>query len=119
MTDAWNDLEERTILPGMHGRFIHSERMTFTMWRMDKGAALPEHHHPHEQVVHVQSGELELYVGGERSILTAGTVLVIPPNVPHRGTALTDVRVMDVFAPVREDYRDGGVNILAAAATKA
>jgi quercetin dioxygenase-like cupin family protein len=45
-----------------------------------------------------------------------GDVLVIPPNVPHSGKALTDVSVMDAFAPVREDYRDGGPNILASAA---
>lgn len=35
----------------------------------------------------------------------AGDVVVIPSNVVHYGQALTDVRVIDVFSPVREEYR--------------
>ena len=116
MTDAWDELEERTILPGMHGRFIHSGQMTFALWRIEKDALLPLHSHPHEQVVHMRSGELELFVDDARTVLKAGDVLVIPPNAPHRGRALTEVHVMDAFAPVREDYRDGAPSILAAAA---
>jgi len=30
---------------------------------------------------------------------------VLEPNVPHSGVAKTDVRVIDVFHPVREDFR--------------
>ena len=112
----WDEIEERTILPGMHGRFVHTDRMSFALWRMEKGVILPRHSHMHEQVVFMQSGELDLFVDGVRMLLVPGTVLPIPANAPHWGTALTDVRVMDAFSPVREDYRDGGPNILAEAA---
>ena len=104
MVQSW-DGPERTVFPGFHGRFIHSERMTFARWRINAGSLLPEHSHMHEQVVHVYAGELELVVGGVMHRLTPGTVLVIPPDVPHSGRAVTDCEVMDVFAPVREDYR--------------
>jgi quercetin dioxygenase-like cupin family protein len=104
---SWDGVEERTIIPGFHGRFISSERMTFVFWRLDPGAAAPEHSHPHEQVVHVYSGELEFVVDGSRAVLKAGDVLHIPSNVRHSGTALSEVRVMDVFSPVCEDYRGG------------
>ena len=50
-------------------------------------------------------GELELVVAGETHRLTPGTCYVIPPDTPHRGTAVTDCRVLDVFATDREDYR--------------
>ena len=40
-----------------------------------------------------------------RTSSAAGQVFVIPPDVPHSGRALTRCRVLDVFAPVREDYR--------------
>jgi quercetin dioxygenase-like cupin family protein len=47
---------------------------------------------------------LEIDVDGTRHHLIAGVVLVIPPDVPHSGRAVTSCRVLDVFAPVREDY---------------
>lgn len=112
---AWAELEERTIIPGFHGRFMHSGQMSFVLWRLEAGAVLPEHAHPHEQVVHVHSGELEMTVEGETTSCGPGTVLVIPPQARHAGRVLSDASVMDVFAPVREDYRDGGPTVLAGA----
>ncbi len=104
----WDNVPERTIFPGFHGRFAHTERMTFVLWRIEAGATLPLHSHPHEQVVHTYSGELELTVDGQRLLLTPGTVLAIPPDAKHEGVARTECRVMDAFAPVREDYRGFG-----------
>ena len=37
--------------------------------------------------------------------MKSGKVMVLAPNVPHSGKALTDVNVIDVFHPVREDFR--------------
>ena len=34
-----------------------------------------------------------------------GEVAMIPPDAPRGGRALTDCRLLDVFSPVREDYR--------------
>ena len=48
---------------------------------------------------------LELTVGGETVRLTPGMVMPIPSNVPHTGQAITPCDVLDVFAPVRDDYR--------------
>jgi hypothetical protein len=31
--------------------------------------------------------------------------MVLAPNVVHSGKAVTDCRVVDVFHPVREDFR--------------
>lgn len=112
----WFSLTPRTVIPGFHGRFIHSGRMTLVRWQIDKGAVLPRHRHPHEQVVTVWAGELEMVLDGQRHLLTSGSVLVIPPEAEHEAVALTDCDVMDVFAPVREDYlRDDGQTIIAAA----
>ena len=112
---AWAELEERTVIPGFHGKFIHSGQMSFVLWRLEAGAVLPEHAHPHEQVVHVHSGELEMTVDGETTSCGPGTVLVIPSGARHEGRVLSDASVMDVFSPVREDYRDGGAPLLSRA----
>jgi quercetin dioxygenase-like cupin family protein len=115
----WNRIEPRTVIPGFHGRFVHSETMTFVLWQVDAGAILPEHSHHHEQVVHLYEGEFELTVEGRTIRATPGTVFAIPGNAMHSGRAVTACRIMDVFCPVREDYRDGaGSNILASAAAR-
>ncbi len=94
----------REIFPGFRARVVHSERMSQSWVEIDAGASFPEHQHPHEQIVNVLDGELELTVEGITHRLTPGRVLVIPPEVPHSGRAVTACRVLDVFAPARDDY---------------
>ena len=53
----------------------------------------------------VIEGTLELVVAGTPHLLTPGRVFVIPPDVPHAGRAHTACRVLDTFAPVREEYK--------------
>jgi len=98
-------LPDRRPQPGIAGRFVHSDRMTTAYWRIAAGSVFPEHSHPHEQVVNVVEGELELTVAGETRVIRPGTVAVIPSSVPHSARGLTDCRVIDVFQPVRDDYR--------------
>lgn len=93
------------LLPGYKVRFVHSETMTQAYWEIKKGASLPEHSHIHEQIVNVWEGEFELVLDGVPHRLKPGEVLVIPPNVPHSGTAITDCKIHDVFCPIREDYQ--------------
>jgi quercetin dioxygenase-like cupin family protein len=95
----------REIMPGFHGRLVHSDNMTFVHWNIDAGASLPEHAHMHEQVVNVISGEFELTVDGETQVLKPKQVVCIPSNASHSGRALTDCYIIDVFYPIREDYR--------------
>jgi quercetin dioxygenase-like cupin family protein len=98
-------ISQRDILPGCHARFVHSDNMTFAYWNLDEGAVLPDHAHPHEQVCTMIDGELELKVGEETRIMHRGDVAVIPGDVVHMARAITPCFVLDVFWPVREDYR--------------
>jgi quercetin dioxygenase-like cupin family protein len=114
---AWSEIEPKTVLPGMHGRFLHSGSMTFVMWRIEPGGSFPAHTHPHEQVVHVLDGDLELTRDGATIVVRPGMIAIVSPNVVHSGRALTECRVMDVFSPVREDYKSfDAPNILQSAA---
>jgi quercetin dioxygenase-like cupin family protein len=106
MIVALADLTPREIFPGFRARVVHSRRTSQSWVEADAGASFPEHRHPHEQTVNVLEGELELVVEGRPHRLTPGLVYVIPPDVPHSGRAVTACRVLDVFAPVREDYRE-------------
>jgi quercetin dioxygenase-like cupin family protein len=99
------EMTPKEMATGVNVRFIHSSSMTVAYWDMDAHASIPEHSHPHEQIVNVLEGEIWLSVGGESQKLGMGSVVVIPPNVPHGGEAVVNSRLLDVFHPVREDYR--------------
>jgi quercetin dioxygenase-like cupin family protein len=98
-------IDARELVQGFKARFVHSENMTFAYWDVAEGALLPGHAHPHEQVVNILAGRFELTVEDDTRILDAGDVVVIPSNAAHSGKALAECRILDVFHPVREDYR--------------
>ena len=100
-----DQLPVRQIFPGLKARLIHSERVSHSCVEVDAGATFPQHAHPHEQIVTVLSGELDLVVEGVTHTLRPGVVYVIPPGVRHSGGSKTGCRVLDAFAPVRDDYR--------------
>ena len=100
-----SDLTAREMVPGFHGKFVHTDGVTVAFWDIDAGATLPSHAHPHEQVTSVIDGQLEMTVGAVTRVLMAGMVVAIPGQVTHSARALTACRLVDVFHPVREDYR--------------
>ena len=92
-------------VPGCRAVFVHSENMTVAYWEIEKGAVMPEHSHPHEQVASVVQGRFELTVAGEPRILDRDSAAIIPSDAPHSGRAITKCRVIDAFHPAREDYQ--------------
>jgi quercetin dioxygenase-like cupin family protein len=100
-----SDIPSQEKLPGCHVRFVHTENMTFSYWRLETGAQIPRHAHPHEQVTTLIEGVLELTVGTETKTIRPGFVGVIPSHTDHAATAIAPCYVLDVFYPVREDYR--------------
>lgn len=100
-----NEIKSKTIFPGFEAKFIHSEKLTIAYIEIKEGSNLPTHSHPHEQVTQVLSGQLEITIEGISQILEPGLVAVIPSNAPHSGRAITDCVALDVFTPVREDFK--------------
>jgi quercetin dioxygenase-like cupin family protein len=81
--------------------------MTVARILLERGAVVPEHAHVHEQVANVVTGRLRFVVGHEEAIVAGGETIVVPPGVPHAVEALEDSLVLDVFAPVRDDWVRG------------
>jgi quercetin dioxygenase-like cupin family protein len=104
------DLESIPVIepaPGCRLRTPAGEHLMLSYLQMEAGAEIPLHHHPHEQGGMLLQGRLQLTIGDETRIVEPGAMFLIPPNVPHRAVALDGpATILDVFSPVREDYRE-------------
>ncbi|MGY4708453.1 cupin domain-containing protein [Mycolicibacterium sp. CBM1] len=67
----------------------------------------PPHSHPFDQLSFVFAGAVGFEVDGQVYEVRAGEVLQIPADAPHTAWLIgEDVALnVDVYAPVREDYR--------------
>lgn len=99
------EITPRELVKGFTGRYIHGKGLTLGYVEIKAGNKLPEHHHVHEQITFIIEGQLDMMIGGKSCSLTAGMYYVIPSNVPHSAIAKTDCKAIDVFNPVREDYK--------------
>ncbi len=100
-----NELPSKEIMPGYHGKLIHGDTMSWAFWTVEKDAEVPLHQHPHEQIMHVVEGDFEFTLNNATKVYHPGDVVVIPSNSPHGGKALTACKLMDIFSPVREEYK--------------
>ncbi len=100
-----SNISSKEIMPGYHGKLVHTENMSLVFWDVEEGAVVPEHHHVHEQIMHVIEGEFEFTMDGETKIYYSGDIVPIASNLPHSGKALTACKLIDVFSPVREEYK--------------
>ena len=99
------NIKEKEIIPGYRAKFLHSENMTFANWEIDAGSDMPEHSHQSEQVSYVLEGEFELCIDGTKKIMKPGLVATIPSDVKHSGKAITNCKILDIFYPLRKEYK--------------
>jgi quercetin dioxygenase-like cupin family protein len=73
------------------------------------GSEIPEHKHPHEQIIYCLQGEGTYRVEGREVLVKKDYTLLIPPNVPHslKKTGKEDYIAIEVFSPVRPDLIKG------------
>ena len=100
-----NNLPSKELMPGYHGKMVHGNQITWAFWTVEKGAEAPEHHHPHEQMMHVVEGTFEFTLEGRTQLYESGDIVHIPSNIPHSGKAITPCSLMDIFSPAREEYK--------------
>lgn len=95
------------MFPGVVRRTMtDGERMMLVEVRMDAGAVVPLHTHPHEQTGYLASGRGRFRIGEEEGELEAGDCWLVPGGVTHEFTALEACVFVDVFSPPREEYRE-------------
>ena len=95
----------KTLAPGIAGHYAHGDKCTFGLVHLQKGSEVPLHSHPHEQITYIIKGQLQMVIDGEDCLLEQGMYYVISSNVMHSAVALADCELIDVFSPVREEYK--------------
>jgi len=75
--------------------------------KFEKGAEGSPHDHFHTQATYCASGKFEFDINGEKKIVQGGDGVYIEPNLVHGAKCLEAGILIDVFAPVREDFLDG------------
>ena len=98
-------LVPKELVAGITGYYAHGKDLTLGYVEIKAGSDLPAHQHIHEQITYIIEGRLDMKIGDQSCSLTAGMFYVIPSNVQHSAIAVTDCKVIDVFNPVREDYK--------------
>jgi quercetin dioxygenase-like cupin family protein len=112
MSRALGRIADATVLKvweGVLGRAVEGERLTLALIELEPDCEVPQHDHANEQLGLVIQGEITMTVGGERRTLGPGGTWRILGGVPHAAKAGPQgAVVIDVFSPVREDWRELG-----------
>ncbi|HLB35696.1 MAG TPA: cupin domain-containing protein [Gemmatimonadales bacterium] len=106
----WSQMPKEKVTDLLDRRLITGERMMLAHVYLKKGCVVPKHSHENEQLTYILEGALRFWIGEdgkEELVVSAGEVLHIPSNIPHKAEALEDTLDVDVFSPPRWDWLDG------------
>jgi len=81
------------------------EQANIQHFRIDPGATVPEHSHPHEQLGYLVAGRLTFLVDGEEVVVEAGDSYSFAGEEPHavENRSETVAEGIDIFSPPRTD----------------
>ncbi|MBM3516874.1 MAG: cupin domain-containing protein [Alphaproteobacteria bacterium] len=103
----WRTLPTEEVRKGVTRSGFRGEQVLLVMNRLEPGMALSPHRHPFEQVLYIVDGRAHVHVDEQVFEAGPGSVIRIPPNALHYAEPIGDKTVwnLDVFSPIRADYR--------------
>jgi quercetin dioxygenase-like cupin family protein len=103
----FDDVRAFELAAGVTGRPLFGEGAMLNLIDFQPGATVPLHSHEHEQLGIVLQGMQALVVHGVPHELGPLEGYVLPDGVEHAAYCGPEgALVLDVFRPVRDDYRD-------------
>ena len=104
-------VETRMVISAQNGA---AQLCIFEQW-VAPGHGAPTHSHPVEEVLTVCDGEAEMWMGDERTIVTAGQALIVPAGRLHgfRNAGTTTLHIHAVLAsPIFEATPEGASELV-------
>ena len=103
----FDDVSPFMLADGVSGRPLFGAGAMVNLIEFEPGATVPEHQHEHEQLGVVLRGMQALVVEGVAHELGPMEGYVLPGGVVHSAYCGPEgALVIDIFQPVREDYRE-------------
>lgn len=100
------ECSKHRIFPGIDIFTTCGDHLMLSCVELEPNSVVEAHSHPHEQLGYLLEGEVEFFIGDESRHLGPGEMWRIPGGVVHKVIAgAKGARAIDVFYPVREDYR--------------
>jgi quercetin dioxygenase-like cupin family protein len=91
--------------PGLWRQVMsYTPEMMLIRHKMEPGWIGSAHSHPHQQLVYVISGAVELTIEGVTHALWAGDSILVGGGLKHQARTDRATEVLDVFTPYRVDY---------------
>jgi len=109
--DFENAVEEK-ISDKITRQYVMGAQTMLVKWTFKKGAVIPLHFHPNEQITWITEGSAEVKSQGKTFIVKAGAVIIFPAYVPHEFMILEDTIDIDFFSPVRSDWLTNSADYL-------
>lgn len=83
---------------------LHTPELMMVEFAFEKGGIGAMHSHPHVQASYVAEGTFEVTIDGRTELISAGGSFIVPSNLVHGVKALAAGRLIDSFAPGRQDF---------------
>ena len=103
----WENLPSEEVRRGVSRSGFRGDDVLLVMNKIEPGMDINPHRHPFEQVVYIVEGRVRFHIGDDVMEAGPGSLIRIPPDVMHYAEPIGDEPALnlDVFAPIRDDYR--------------
>lgn len=104
---TWSDIPDEEARPGIRRRGFGTDDCLLVYNECSPGMTLRPHSHDFDQIAMITRGRAIFHVGDADEQVGPGSVLLIPAGTEHYIEPIGDevVHNIDVFVPLREDYR--------------
>lgn len=99
------EIKAENAAPGVDRKVLaFSDELMCVENHFEEGAIGALHHHPHTQITYVVSGQFEFEIDGVKKIVNPGDTMLKKNSVEHGCICLKKGILLDIFAPMREDF---------------
>ena len=105
-----SDLDRQRVQGGkLYLEFLRAPTLSVGLYVLPAGGVDAQQPHGEDEVYYVVTGRATVRVGDEDREVQAGSVIFVPPGVPHRFHSITEeLRILVFFAPVEGTASNGG-----------
>jgi mannose-6-phosphate isomerase-like protein (cupin superfamily) len=104
--EVYDALRELTVSGRPYHEFLRTHDLSVGLYRLPAGETDPQSPHTEDEVYHVVRGRATITVGDEEHPVTAGSIVFVGADVPHRFHDIEDeLVVLVIFGPAEYTHR--------------